>query len=157
RDFVHRQSSRLAKTHGRLVIEDLCTMGLMRTSLARSIADSAWSLFATMLAYKARWYGATLTVADRFFPSTRQCSACGHVGDKLDLSKRIFHCSGCGHEADRDTNAAVNLARYARVALPGSEPHVAAKHAETRNAYGERSSDARPLALRETTLYEVGR
>jgi putative transposase len=156
RDFAHRESSRLAKTHGRLVIEDLCTIGLMRTSLARAIADSGWSLFASMLAYKARWYGATLTVADRFFPSTRKCSACGHIGDKLDLSERTFHCSGCGHEADRDTNAAVNLARYVTVAEPGPSPHVAAKHAETENAYGERSSGAQPLVVRETTLDEVG-
>ncbi|MDF2695243.1 MAG: mobile element protein, partial [Labilithrix sp.] len=118
-----------------------------------AIADSGWSLFASMLTYKARWYGATLTVADRFFPSTRKCSACGHVGDKLDLSERTFHCSRCGHEADRDTNAAVNLARYAE---PGPSPHVAAKHAETKNAYGERSSGVRPLVVRETTLYEVG-
>lgn len=124
RDFVHRESSRLAKTQGRLVIEDLCTIGLMRTSLARSIADSAWSLFATMLSYKCRWHGASLTVADRFFPSTRQCSACGHLGDKLDLSTRVFRCGLCGHEADRDTNAAVNLARYM--------PHVAAKQDEKR-------------------------
>lgn len=153
RDFVHRASSRLAKTHGRLVLEDLCTKGLMRTSLARSIADSAWALFASMLTYKARWYGATLTVADRFFPSTRQCSACRHVGEKLALSVRTFHCSRCGHEADRDINAAVNLARYA----PGSPPHVAAKHAETINAYGERSSDVPILSVRETTLWEVGR
>jgi putative transposase len=124
----------------------------MRTSLARSIADSAWALFASMLTYKARWYGATLTVADRFFPSTRQCSACGYVGEKLPLSERTFHCSRCGHEADRDTNAAVNLARYA----PGSPPHAAAKHAETINAYGERSSGAPILSVRETTLWEVG-
>ena len=156
RDFAHRTSSRLAKTHGRLVIEDLCTIGLMRTSLARAIADSAWSLFASMLAYKTRWYGATLVVADRFFPSTRKCSACGHVGDKLDLSERTFHCSRCGHEADRDTNAAVNLARYVPVDAPGPSPHVAAKHAETQNAYGERSSGARLLVVRETTLDEVG-
>jgi putative transposase len=158
RDFVHRQSSRLAKTHGRLVIEDLCTMGLMRTRLARSIADSAWSLFASMLTYKALWYGAALTVADRFFPSTKKCSACGHVGDKLALSERIFHCSRCRHEADRDTNAAVNLARYVNdVDASGSGPHVAAKHAETINAYGERSSDVPPMEIRETTLGEVGR
>ena len=158
RDFVHRASTRLAKTHGRLVIEDLCTMGLMRTSLARSVADSAWSLFATLLTYKARWYGATLVVADRFFPSTRTCSACGHVGDKLTLSVRTFHCSRCGHEADRDTNAAVNLARYVEGdSASGPGPHVAAKHAETRNADGERSSDDAHPERRETTLDEVGR
>jgi putative transposase len=157
RDFVHRASSQLAKNHGRLVIEDLCTMGLMRTKLARSVADSAWSLFATMLAYKAKWYGAELTVADRFYPSTRRCSACGEVGAKLELRERMFHCSRCGHEADRDVNAAANLASYPKVASSGQWPHVAAKHAETINACGEGSADARDQLARETSLDEAGR
>jgi putative transposase len=156
RDFVHRASSRLAKTHGRLVIEDLCTMGLMKTKLARSLSDSAWGLFAKMLAYKASWYGAVLTVADRFFPSTRRCSACGELGEKLALGERTFHCRGCGHEADRDLNAAVNLARYPAVVASGDSPHVAAKHAETINACGERSAGARTVA-RETPLDDAGR
>lgn len=157
RSFVHRESSRLAKNHGRLVIEDLCTTGLMRTKLARSIADSAWSLFATMLAYKARWYGAELTVADRFYPSTRRCSACGEVGDKLELGERVFHCERCGHEADRDVNAAANLAGYPAVEQSAHGSHVAAKHAETQNACGERSAGARPCVVRETPLGETGR
>jgi putative transposase len=157
RDFVHRASSRLAKNHGRLVIEDLCTTGLMKTKLARSVADSAWALFATMLAYKTKWYGAALTVADRFFPSTRRCSACGELGAKLELSDRTFHCCCCGHEADRDVNAAANLARYSSVAASGRWPHVAAKHAETINACGEGSAGARLYVLRETTPVETGR
>jgi putative transposase len=157
RDFVHRASSRLAKNHGRLVIEDLCTMGLMKTKLARSVADSAWSLFATMLTYKAKWYGAVLTVADRFYPSTRRCSACGELGEKLELSERTFHCCCCGHEADRDVNAAANLARYPSVAPSGKPAYVAAKHAETINACGEESAGARLYVLRETTLGEAGR
>ena len=155
-DFVHRQSSRLAKNHGHLVIEDLCTVGMMKTRLARSVADSAWALFGTLLAYKTKWYGATLTVADRFYPSTRRCSACGALGDRLDLSTRTFHCSGCGHEADRDTNAAVNLARYPTVIAQGRGSHVAAKHAETRNACGEESAGARLRAAGGTTLDEAG-
>ena len=156
RDHVHRESSRLAKNHGRLVIEDLCTIGMMKTKLARSVADSAWSMFATLLAYKTKWYGAELTIADRFFPSTRRCSACGVVGEKLSLSERTFHCSSCGHEADRDTNAAANLATYPRVVASGEWPHVAAKHAETKNAGGEWSAGVRPPVERETPLDEAG-
>jgi hypothetical protein len=57
KDFVHRQSTRLAKAHGHLVIEKLCTSGLIRSRLSRAIADSAWSLFATLLSYKASWHG----------------------------------------------------------------------------------------------------
>ena len=112
KDFVHRESTRLAKTHGHLVIEKLCTSGLIRSRLSRAIADSAWALFATLLSYKASWYGAVLTVADRFYPSTRRCSACGVTGAELPLSERTFRCSSCGHEADRDTNAAACLAQY---------------------------------------------
>jgi putative transposase len=140
-----------------LVIEDLCTIGLMRTKLARSVADSAWALFAAMLTYKAKWYGAELSVADRFYPSTRRCSACGRVGEALELRQRTFHCSGCGHEADRDTNAAVNLANYPTVVRSGTWSRVAAKHAETENAYGEGSAGGRPRVVRETPLDEVGR
>ena len=153
RDFLHRLSTQLVKNHGHLVIEDLCTAGLMRTRVARSLADSAWALFGAMLKYKASWYGATLVVADRFFPSTRQCSACGTVGEKLELSVRTFHCSRCGHEADRDTNAAVNLAK---VVAPAG-PYVAAKHVETENVCGEESAGARHPAVRETILGEAGR
>jgi putative transposase len=158
RDFVHRASTRLAKTHGHLVIENLCTSGLIRSRLARAIADSAWSMFGTMLAYKASWYGAVLTVADRFYPSTRRCSACGATGAALPLGERTFRCSGCGHEADRDTNAAVCLAQYPEVLASGEWPPVAAKRAETSNACGEESADARSLlTVRETTLCEARR
>ena len=158
RDFLHRESTRLAKTHGHLVIEKLCISGLIRTRLSRAIADSAWSLFATMLTYKASWYGAELTLADRFYPSTRRCSACGVTGAELPLSERTFRCSSCGHEADRDTNAAASLAQYPEVIASGYRPHVAAKHAETLNVCGEGSAGAQSLLIvRETTLYEAGR
>jgi putative transposase len=158
RDFVHRESTRLTKTHGHLVLETLCISGLIRTRLARAIADSAWSLFARQLTYKASWYGARLTLADRFYPSTRRCSACGITGAELPLGVRTFRCSCCGHEADRDTNAAVCLAQYPEVIASGSWPHVAAKQAETLNVCGEESSGARSLLIvRETTLYEAER
>ena len=149
RAFVHRESSRLAKTHSHLVIEDLCTAGLMKSRLARSLADSAWALFAAMLRYKTAWYGSGLTLADRFYPSTRRCSACGEVGDPLPLSERTFRCSSCGQEADRDTNAAANLAQWPRA--------VAAKHAETLNVCGERSAGAQAGPARETRLREAER
>jgi putative transposase len=157
-DFLHRHSSRLAQTHSHLVIEQLSISGLIRTRLARSIADSAWALFGTLLAYKANWYGAELTLADRFYPSTRRCARCSTVGDALSLSERIFRCSSCGHEADRDTNAAACLAQYPRVATSGAWPHVAAKHAETQNVCGEESAGASSVwSVRETVLYEAER
>jgi len=158
RDFLHRQSSRLAKTHGHLVMEKLCILGMIRTHLARAIADSAWALFGSLLTYKASWYGARLTVADRFYPSTRRCSACGVTGAELSLSERTFRCSSCGHEADRDANAAACLAQYPEVIAAGNWPHVAAKHAETLNGCGEDSAGAPSMwTVRETVLWEAAR
>ncbi len=158
RDFVHRASTRLAKTHGHLVLEELCISGLIRSRLARAIADSAWALFGTLLTYKASWCGARLTVADRFYPSTRRCSACGVVGGELPLAERTFRCGSCGHEADRDTNAAACLAQYPEVVASGDWPHVAAKRAETLNVCGEESAGAGSVwAVRETVLWETER
>jgi putative transposase len=153
RDFVHRASTRLAQTHGQLVLEPLCTIGLMQGRLARSLADSAWAAFARVLNYKVVWLGGTLLLADRFYPSTRRCSACGEVGEAVPLSERTFRCRRCGHEADRDTNAAANLAQY-----PGlSYASVAAKQAETRNVCREESAGAWASPTRETPLGEAER
>lgn len=137
-DFVRRVTSRLAKTHGRLVLETLCTKGLMRTRLARSIADSAWARFATRLARRVQWHGGEVLYAARTYPSTRRCSACGVVGDALPLSQRQFHCARCGFEADRDTNAAINLAKLAET----TPLHAAEKPSEAQNACGGGSAGA---------------
>jgi putative transposase len=67
-------------------------------------------------------------VADRFYPSSKTCSACGWVKAKLTLAERTFTCEACGLEADRDLNAARNLAKLAQ--------HVAQSGWETRNARG---------------------
>ena len=65
-----------------------------------------------LLGYKARWYGCQLTQADRWFPSSKTCSGCGHVKGQLGLGERVYHCQACGLVADRDVNAAINLARW---------------------------------------------
>ena len=123
-DFLRRLVSRLAKSHGCWVLETLATKALMRTrrrGLARALADVAWGSFATRLTAKVAQHGGLVIQAPRNFPSTRRCSRCGVVGEPLALSERGFHCSHCGFEADRDTNAAVNLAQFPALPLPTSE------------------------------------
>ena len=124
----------------------------MKGRLARSVADSAWAMFARVLAYKVEWRGGTLTMAHRYYPSTRRCSACGEIGEAVPLSERTFRCQ-CGHEADRDVNAAANLAQYPGLPLP----YVAAKQAETRNVCREESAGAWARPTRETPLVEAER
>jgi putative transposase len=109
RDFLHKQTTWLARTKPVIVVEDLSVRGLSRGWLSRSVADVGWGTFLRMLEYKAKWYGATLIVAPRSFPSTRLCSRCGHLHGKMPLSQRVFHCEACGLEMDRDLNAALNL------------------------------------------------
>ena len=112
RHFLHQVSNELVKTHDRLVIENLNVQGMLRNHrLARAISDAAWSEFARMLTYKQAWRGGQLAEADRWYPSTRRCPQCGVVNREMTLADRVFTCR-CGHVADRDLNAAANLARW---------------------------------------------
>ncbi len=114
RDFCHRLSSALVKTHDALCLEDLAVANLVRNAhLARPIADASWGRFAEMVTYKADWYGSDLCVAPRFYPSTKTCSACGWHWCDMALRDRTFICATCGLVADRDLNAAINLAAWA--------------------------------------------
>ncbi|MFG2679452.1 zinc ribbon domain-containing protein [Streptomyces sp. NPDC048392] len=75
----------------------------------QAIKDASWGELLRQLRYKCEWYGRTLVIADRSFPSTRRCSACHGKGLKLDASVREWTCVECGVPHDRDVNAAVNL------------------------------------------------
>jgi putative transposase len=112
RNFLHRVSGALVKTHDRLVIENLNVSGMLANHrLARAISDASWAEFARQLRYEQAWRGGTLMVADRWYPSSKLCAACGAIRGDLTLADRVFSC-GCGHLVDRDWNAAVNLARW---------------------------------------------
>ena len=109
RDTLHKITTRLVRENQTLVIEDLSVRSMVKNrALARVISDAAWSQLRTMLEYKARWYGREVVVVDRWFPSSRLCSACGSVQEKMPLDLRTWTC-GCGTAHDRDVNAARNL------------------------------------------------
>ncbi|MEV8208275.1 RNA-guided endonuclease InsQ/TnpB family protein [Streptomyces sp. NPDC079189] len=109
RDFLHQLTTRLVRENQTIVIEDLAVRNMVRNkSLARAISDAAWTDMRSMLEYKCTWYGRNLVAVDRWFPSTKLCSACGTVQDKLPLNVREWTC-GCGATHDRDVNAACNI------------------------------------------------
>jgi Putative transposase DNA-binding domain len=100
-----------------LCLEDLTVANLIRNKrLARAITDAGWAEFARQLAYKQAWRGGQVMVADRWFPSTKTCSRCGQVKDRMGLAERLFRCDGCGLMTDRDRNGAANLAAWAEAA-----------------------------------------
>ncbi|MFD4277134.1 transposase [Streptomyces cyaneofuscatus] len=119
RDALDQLTTRLVRENQVLVVEDLSIASLVRSprgkgrrrkaGLNRAILDAAWGELLKQLLYKCAWYGRTLVIVDRFFPSTRRCSACGVTGPKLDLAVRGWSCGGCGAVHDRDVNAARNL------------------------------------------------
>ena len=110
RDYLHKLSTRLVRDNQTVVIEDLNVAGMLRNhSLARAISGAAWSDLRGMLEYKCDWYGRDLIVADRWFPSSKTCSDCGHQIGALPLSIREWVCPACGVRHDRDINAARNI------------------------------------------------
>ncbi|MEV4806561.1 transposase [Nonomuraea sp. NPDC049421] len=121
RDFAHKLSTQIIRDNQAVMVEDLCVKGLARTRLAKSVHDAGWSAFVTMLEYKAARYGRTLVKIDRWFPSSKLCSACGTVAESMPLNVRSWTCP-CGTVHDRDVNAANNI--------------LAAGRAERRNACG---------------------
>lgn len=121
-DFLHKVTTHLARTKSVVVIEDLGVQNMIRNHhLARHIADAGWGKFHRMLAYKTTWYGSTVVVADRFYPSSKTCSGCGAIKGDLALSQRVYRCERCGLVIDRDLNAALNLVRYRSVAVSATE------------------------------------
>jgi len=109
-DFLHRASTRLVRDHDVIVIEDLNVAGMVRNRpLAKAISDCGWGTFRRMIEYKAARAGRHLIVIDRWYPSSKTCSACGHLLAALRLSTRTWQCPSCGTRHDRDINAAKNI------------------------------------------------
>lgn len=121
RDFLHKLSSRLAKTKRAIGMENLSVKNMLKNHrLAKSISDAGWRTFREMLEYKCKWYGCELVIADRFYPSSKLCSNCGTTKPELSLSERVFRCAACGYTVNRDENAAINLRQLCTASSTGN-------------------------------------
>jgi putative transposase len=136
RDGLHKLTTHLAATYGTVVAEDLNVAGMLTNrTLARALADAGMGEIRRQLSYKIAWNGGRLVLADRWFPSSKTCSGCGVVKDKLPLRVRTHTCEVCGLVIDRDLNAACNLAALVR------RIDVAQSCGETLNARRETGRD----------------
>ena len=107
RDHLHELSTRIIRENQTVIIEDLSVRNMVRNHcLARAISDAAWAELRRQLEYKADWYGRTVIAVDRFCPSSKTCSACGHLAATMPLNVREWTCTSCGVRHDRDVNAA---------------------------------------------------
>ena len=113
-NYIHQITSCLVKAKpSRIVVEDLNIKGMLRNKhLSKAIAEQCFYRFISVLEYKCSWNNIELLKADRFYPSSKQCSCCGNIKKDLKLNDRIYKCNNCGLAIDRDFNASLNLANY---------------------------------------------
>jgi putative transposase len=160
RHFLHQVSNMLVKTHDRLVIEDLNVTGMLANHrLAQAISDAGWAEFARQLGYKQAWRSGELVIADRWYPSSKLCAGCGAINTGLTLADRVFTC-GCGYTADRDVNAATNLARWGQShhnthhdPSRSPDPQAAGRATNVRRRDG---ADRQPACAGETSPDDAG-
>jgi putative transposase len=110
RDFLHKLSTRLINENQVIAIESLAVSNMQKNRcLSKSISDAGWSEFVRQLEYKAHWYGRELIGIDKWYPSSKRCSGCGHTAKAMPLKVREWTCPECGSVHDRDINAARNV------------------------------------------------
>ena len=146
RNLIHETTAYLAKHYDRIVIEDLNVKCMVKNhALAKHVADAAFGEFRRQLEYKTTWYGSELVVADRFYPSSKTCSACGAVKAKLSLGEREYTCEGCILVIGRDLNAATNLARWTSQATAAGTHSVAGRGGAVRPSRQNIDESAHPV------------
>ncbi|HJY87400.1 MAG TPA: transposase [Candidatus Acidoferrales bacterium] len=142
RDWLHKTTSGLVKRSSVIGIEDLNVKGMMANQrLARPISDIGFHEFRRQLLYKSALYGSEIVLADRWFPGSKTCSACGRIAEELPLSVQEWTCA-CGQFHNRDVNAARNLLSYA----------LTRASCARRNACGEEGSGRSHAPVKPTSV-----
>ena len=115
KDFLHKLSTSITKKFDIICVEDINMKNMSQClHLGKSTMDNGFGMFRTMLSYKQeRIPYHKLIFANKWYPSSKRCSKCGHVKSDLTLKDRIYKCNKCGLIIDRDINAAINLKQYA--------------------------------------------
>ena len=122
KDWSHKLTTQLIRENQVISAESLQVKNMVKNHcLAKAIHDVGWTEITRQLEYKAKWYGRTFVQIDRFYPSSKRCSCCGHTLQKLDLATRQWTCPECGTSHDRDINAAINIREAGLAILAGAE------------------------------------
>jgi len=110
KDHLHKLTTQLVRENQTIVVENLAVKNMVKNSkLSQAISDVSWGEITRQLAYKCRWYGRNYLEVDRWFPSSKRCSNCGYIAEKMPLNVREWDCPDCGTHHDRDINASKNI------------------------------------------------
>lgn len=110
KDALNKLTTRLVREFDVICIEDLNLRGMVKNhSLARSLSDAGIGMAVRMLEEKAERYGKKVVRVDRWFPSSKMCSCCGHINSAVVLGVDEWTCPKCTTHHDRDLNAAKNI------------------------------------------------
>ena len=110
KDNLHKITKNIVNENQVICVESLQIKNMVKNRrLARVISDACWGEFIRQLEYKCEWYGRTLVKLDKFYPSSKTCSACNYFMPKLPLNIREWSCPKCKTSHDRDINAAINI------------------------------------------------
>ncbi|HAX76194.1 MAG TPA: transposase [Cyanobacteria bacterium UBA11372] len=110
KDHLHKLTTQLVRENQTIVVEDLAVKNMVKNpKLAQAISDASWGEITRQLNYKCLWYGRNYIEIDRWFPSSKRCSCCGYIVEKMPLNIREWDCPNCGSHHDSDVNAGKNI------------------------------------------------
>jgi len=142
-NYLHSITNQLINENQVIIIENLNVKGMMKNhNLSKSIQELSLYRFKEMLRYKSVWYGNDIVEIDKFYPSSKLCSVCGHKNNDLKLSEREWECNDCGSVHDRDKNAAINILNEGMKLYKNKIP--------------TRCGESTPLESSDNTLDELG-
>jgi putative transposase len=110
KDHLHKLTTQLVRENQTIVVENLAVKNMVKNpKLSQAISDVSWGEITRQLAYKCLWYGRNYIEIDRWFSSSKRCSNCGYIAEKMPLNIREWDCPDCGTHHDRDINASKNI------------------------------------------------
>jgi putative transposase len=128
KDYLHKLSRRLINENQVICVENLNVKGILSNHcLAKATADAGWRIFTGFLKYKAERQGKAYVECNRWYPSSKTCSSCGSICDKMPLDVRSWTCAHCSARHDRDINAAINIRAEGLRILAGGTPATASR------------------------------